>query len=183
MQVPGTSSAGDATARFARFVEPEIPVLLRVAGTISRSSADAEDLVQETLIRAFRALDQFDGAHPRAWLLTILRHTNSNLHRRTRPDLVENWEAFSDPRPAFGAHRPETPDDSVLSLILDPDLERAVRALDLKFRAVLILVDVHDLTYAECAETLGIPIGTVMSRLSRARDRVRKHLRASGRFE
>lgn len=167
---------------FERHVEPEIPVLLRVARTLTGSAADAEDLVQETLIRAYRAMDQFDGAYPRAWLLTILRNTASNLRRRTRPDLVEDWNALADPKPAFGADRPETPQDAVLAGVLDEDLERAINALDGRFRAVLVMVDIHGLTYAECAEALGIPVGTVMSRLSRARDRMRKHLKAAGRL-
>ena len=157
-------------------------MLLRVARTLSASSADAEDLVQDTLLRAYRAVDRFDGAHPRAWLLTILRHTSANLHRRRRPDLVEHWDALPDPRPAFGANRPQAADDLLVSGVLEADLEAVVHALDPRFRAVLLLVDVHGLSYAECAVALDIPIGTVMSRLSRARARVRKKLQASGRF-
>lgn len=167
---------------FATHVEPEIPVLLRVARSLTGSAADAEDLVQETLIRAYRAMDQFDGAHPRAWLLTILRNTASNLRRRTRPELVEDWAALSDPKPAFGAERPGTPQDAALADALDDDLERAVAALDQRFRSVVVMVDVHGLTYAECARALGIPVGTVMSRLSRARDRMRRHLKDCGRL-
>jgi RNA polymerase sigma-70 factor (ECF subfamily) len=182
MQEAGATPEKDRAAAFAEFVEPEIPVLLRVAHTLTRSSADAEDLVQETLIRAYRALDRFDGAHPRAWLLTILRHTSSNMNRRTRPDLVESFDVLPDPKPAFGADRPATADASVLAGVLEPDVESAVLSLDPRFRAVLVMVDVHGLTYAECSEALGIPVGTVMSRLSRARDRMRKQLRASGRF-
>jgi RNA polymerase sigma-70 factor, ECF subfamily len=169
-------------AAFATYVEPEIPVLLRVARSLTGSAADAEDLVQETLIRAYRAMEQFDGAHPRAWLLTILRNTASNLRRRTRPDLVEDWDALSDPKPAFGAERPETPQEAALAGVLDADLEEAIASLGEKFSSVLVMVDVHGLSYAECAEALGIPVGTVMSRLSRARDRMRKHLKASGRL-
>ncbi len=182
MDEVGATPDFDRAAAFRTYVEPEIPVLLRVARTLTGSAADAEDLVQETLIRAYRALDRFDGAHPRAWLLTILRHTSSNLRRRTRPGLVDSWDALSDPRPAFGARRPETPDDMVMQGVLDADVESAVVSLGPKFRTVLIMVDIHGLTYAECSDALGIPVGTVMSRLSRARDRMRKHLRASGRF-
>lgn len=182
MQAAGTASGKDRGSAFSEFVQPEIPVLLRVGYTLTGSTADAEDLVQETLIRAYRALDGFDGAHPRAWLLTILRHTSHNLRRRTRPDLVGAWDTLTDFHPAFGAPSPATPDDVVLSEVLDADLESAVASLDEKFRAVLVLVDVHGLTYAECSQSLGIPVGTVMSRLSRARDRVRKRLRGSGRF-
>lgn len=87
------SSAQTATTEqrhqaFRTHVEPEIEVLLRVARTLTGSSADSEDLVQDTLIRAYRAIEGFDGAHPRAWLLTILRHTHLNSHRRQWPDLA-----------------------------------------------------------------------------------------------
>ncbi|MDD2857174.1 MAG: sigma-70 family RNA polymerase sigma factor [Candidatus Nanopelagicales bacterium] len=178
----GPLSDADRRAAFAQYVEPELPVLLRVARTLTSSEADAEDLVQETVIRAYRALEGFDGAHPRAWLLTIQRHTASNLRRRTRPDLVDDWAVLADPKPAFGAHRPETPHEAVATHVLDDDLEQAIDSLGEKFRPVLVMVDVHGLTYAECAQALGIPIGTVMSRLNRARDRLRKHLKASGRL-
>jgi len=184
VELPPTQPVSEAARRelFARYVEPEIPVLLRVARSLTGSAADAEDLVQETLIRAYRALDRFDGAHPRAWLFTILRNTASNLRRKMRPDLVENWDALSNSTPAFGAELPETPQDAALAGVLDDDLDRAIASLDERFRSVLIMVDIHGLTYAECAEVLCIPVGTVMSRLSRARNRMRKHLKASGRL-
>ncbi len=162
---------------FKTHVEPELPVLFRVALTLTGSPTDAEDLVQETLIRAFRALERFDGRHPRAWLLTILRNTNMNMHRRQRPDLVEDWEAVGDPRPAFGAERHVSAEETVLDDIMNEDLEAAVNSLDSRFRTVLLLVDLDRLTYAEAAQALGVPVGTIMSRLSRARDRVRAHLR------
>ncbi|MGX7730835.1 RNA polymerase sigma factor [Rhodococcus sp. 2H158] len=166
----------DAQARgFRQYVEPEIEVLLRVALTLT-GPADAEDLVQETLVRAWRSVDRFDGRHPRAWLLTILRNTNMNMHRRQRPDSVDDVAAYAGARPAFGIDPPST-EDRVLESILPEDLERAVQALDSKFRTVLFLIDVDQLTYSEAADVLGVPVGTVMSRLSRARDRVRKYLR------
>lgn len=181
--VTGADLTGDRRAEgFAAYVEPEIPVLLRVALTLTGSAADADDLVQETLIRAYRALDSFDGRHPRAWLLTILRNTASNLRRRTRPDLVDDWDGLANPRPAFGAARPVAADQPVIDNTLDTDVADALRALDERFRTVLVLIDVHGLTYAECGDALGIPVGTVMSRLSRARDRMRTTLRATGRF-
>lgn len=161
---------------FTRFVEPEIAVMLRVATSLTGSAVDAEDLVQESLLRAFRGLDRFDGAHPRAWLLTIVRHTHLNMTRRTRPGTIGDWDLVRDARPAFGATTQPSAEDSVVDTTLDAALARAVAELDPKFRAVLLLVDVHDLTYAEAAATLAIPVGTVMSRLSRARDRVRRRL-------
>lgn len=168
----------EAQARgFRRYVEPEIEVLLRVASTLTGPS-DAEDLVQETLVRAWRSVDRFDGRHPRAWLLTILRNTNMNMHRRRRPDTVADVADLFSTRPAFGAESPNT-EDEVMSSILSDDLERAVQSLDPKFRTVLLLIDVDQLTYSEASQVLGVPVGTVMSRLSRARARVRRHLRPS----
>jgi RNA polymerase sigma-70 factor (ECF subfamily) len=181
VQPPNRNSPGSAQSQrahaFKTHVEPELEVLLRVGLTLTGSSADAEDLVQETLIRAFRALDTFDGRHPRAWLLTILRNTNMNMHRRRRPDLVDDWAVLGDPRPAFGASRHASAEETVLDDILNEDLEAAVNSLDARFRTVLLLVDVDRLAYAEAAEVLGVPVGTIMSRLNRARARVRAHLR------
>jgi RNA polymerase sigma-70 factor (ECF subfamily) len=173
---PDSAQTAKAHA-FKTHVEPELQVLFRVALTLTRSSTDAEDLVQETLIRAFRAVETFDGKYPRAWLLTILRNTNMNLHRRRRPDLVKDWATLGEVRPAFGAPTEASAEETVLDDILSEDLETAVNSLDPRFRTVLLLVDVDRLTYAEAAEALGVPVGTIMSRLSRARDRVRLHLR------
>lgn len=165
-------------ALFRDFVEPEIDVLLRVAQTLTGSWADAEDLVQETLIRAYRGIDRFDGAHPRAWLLTILRNTNLNAQRRQRPELLGGaCEDLDRHRPAFGASAAPSPEDTVTGQTLDADLQRAVDGLDPRFRTVLLLIDVAQLSYAEVGQALGVPIGTVMSRLSRARNRVRDQLR------
>jgi len=175
------SSVVDATAArkdaFVRYVEPEITVMLRVAQTLTGSWADAEDLVQDTMIRAYRAIDRFDGAHPRAWLLTILRRAHLNAHRRQRPDLLSEPSTLDQHRPAFGARSAPSAEESVTDLVPDEALQRAVNTLDPRFRTVLLLVDVDQLTYAEVAEVLGIPTGTVMSRLSRARQRVRARLR------
>lgn len=180
----GSSTPGSVAARHHAFhtrVEPEIEVLLRVAATVTGSWADAEDLVQETLIRAYRAIDGFDGAYPRAWLLTILRNTNLNSHRRRRPDLAGDRFEWDGHRPAFGASAVPVPGDVVVDRVFDDVVQRAVAGLDPKFRTVLLLIDVDQLTYAEVAEVLGVPVGTVMSRLSRARDKVRARLGHSGR--
>ncbi len=173
-----TSSADRAATAYAfrTHVEPEIEVLLRVASTLTGPS-DAEDLVQETLVRAWRSVDRFDGRHPRAWLLTILRNTNINMHRRRRPDGFDEIPEYAGTRPAFDARPPSTPEEQVVDGILPDDLEAAIDALRPTFRTVLLLVDVDQLTYAEAADALGVPVGTVMSRLSRARARVRAQLR------
>lgn len=176
MTAPGPVDEASRKSSFRQIVEPEIEVLLRVAGSLTANQADAEDLVQETLVRAYRALDRFDGRHPRAWLLTILRNTNVNLHRRQRPGLIGDFELLGTARPAFGRSEHPSAEDTVVDGQLSMELDAAVRGLDPRFRATLVLVDVHDLSYAEAASVLGIPVGTVMSRLSRARGRLRKKL-------
>ncbi|MBU2073253.1 MAG: sigma-70 family RNA polymerase sigma factor [Actinobacteria bacterium] len=175
----GTDAPPDPRLRaFADVVEPEIEVLLRVGRSLTGSDTDAEDLVQETMIRAFGAIDRFDGRHPRAWLLTILRRTHLNMHRRQRPSTVGDWEVLHHARPAFGrAHGPSA-EDRALAEDLDPALHAAMAALDERFRAAVVLVDVHDLSYADAAAVLDVPVGTIMSRLSRARTRLRAALAA-----
>lgn len=181
---PGLNDAAAAAqaeraSAFAQYVEPEIDVLLRVARTLTGTWADAEDLVQDTLIRAYRGVDSFDGAHPRAWLLTILRNANINSHRRQRPELLDGDENLARHPPAFGATETSTPEQALTDGELGEDLHRAVAALDPKFSTVLLLVDVDELSYAEAADVLGIAVGTVTSRLSRARKRLRHDLNAA----
>ncbi len=173
-------STGSSQSRhdaFHTFVEPEIDVMLRVARTLTGSWTDAEDLVQDALIRAYRSIDRFDGAHPRAWLLTIVRNTNINAHRRQRPGLVDADMDLETARPAFGAALTPSPEDTVTEHVFGDEVGHALACLVEKFRIVVLLIDVDQLTYAEVAELLDIPLGTVMSRLSRARDRMRVELR------
>ncbi len=170
-------AASEAQLRaFREYVQPEIEVLLRVATSLAGRAGGAEDLVQETLIRAFRGIESFDGRYPRAWLLTILRRTHINMHRRQRPDVVGDFDALSGFRPAFGADASVSPEEHVLDQTLHPALAKAVESLDPRFRQALLLVDVDQLSYAEAAAALDVPVGTVMSRLSRAREKVRRHL-------
>ncbi|MEO6414041.1 MAG: sigma-70 family RNA polymerase sigma factor [Pedococcus sp.] len=165
-----------AARAFREYVEPELEVLLRVAHSLTGNTADAEDLTQETLIRAYKAVSRFDGRHPRAWLLTIQRRTHLNMHRRQRPDTVADWDALRNTRPAFGAKEHPSAEDEVVDRALHHSLTQALADLEPRFRQTLWLVDVDDLSYADAAAVLGVPVGTVMSRLSRARDRVRRHL-------
>jgi RNA polymerase sigma-70 factor (ECF subfamily) len=169
-------SAIDDTA-FERYVLPEIEVLLRVAHSLTRNHAEAEDLVQDTLIRAYRGIDGFDGRHPRAWLLTILRNTHVNRNRRRRPELLRDPEAATD-RLVSAAAADRI--DAFVDDDLDVEIVRALEALDEPFRRVVELVDIDGLTYAEAAEVLDVPVGTVMSRLHRARSRIRDRLDRAG---
>lgn len=176
MPAPTDAATGSGVA-FESWVAPHLEVMLRVGRTLTGGAwADAEDLVQDTLVRAFRAQDSFDGAHPRSWLLTILRRTHLNEVRRHHLALVDAAE-LERHRPAFGQpRRGQSAEDKVIDDLLDPALEKALAELDPRFRVVVLLVDVDQLTYAEAAEVLGVPQGTIMSRLSRGRRRLRAAL-------
>lgn len=164
---------------FRRYVVPELPVLLRVARRITGNATDAEDLVQETVLRAYRAVDRFDGRHPRAWLLTILRNTWRNMSRRTRPRLLDAEDDVLLVR-AAGADGRSGAEEHVVDNMLDADLAAELRDLSNNHRAVVTLVDIDGLTYQEAADVLGVPTGTVMSRLHRARKRLRTRLEQRG---
>jgi RNA polymerase sigma-70 factor (ECF subfamily) len=159
---------------FRIYVVPEIDVLLRVARSITRHDQDAEDLVQDTLVRAYRAIDRFDGRYPRAWLLTILRNTQRNRIRRQRPVLLRDGGDGRDELENYGGG-PE-PELILDDRLLAADLQTAVDALPERFRSAVELVDLAGLTYEEAATVLDIPVGTAMSRLHRARLRLREQL-------
>jgi RNA polymerase sigma-70 factor, ECF subfamily len=165
---------------FQTHVVPELDVLLRVARRLVGSHDVAEDLVQETLIRAYKAVDRFDGRHPRAWLLTILRNTWKNMNRRARPLFADSPDEMLSRVAARGADGRTGAEELVVDDSLDHRLVRALRELSRDHRAVVLLVDVDGLTYQEAAEMLGVPMGTVMSRLHRARRRLRRRLEQEG---
>jgi len=164
-------------AAFREYVLPELEVLFRVARRLTGDATEAEDLVQDALVRAFRALDRFDGRHPRAWLLTILRNTHYNRRRKRTPDLLEDEVAQRLPDPDDAA---DGTADKALASGFQPLVKEALGKLSLRHRQVIALVDLDQLTYREAAELLGVPPGTVMSRLHRARAKVRAHLEENG---
>lgn len=179
MESPASTSGATPDERFATFVLPEIEVLLRVARTLTPNDADAEDLVQDTLIRAYRAIGSFDGAHPRAWLLTILRHTQINRTRRRRPELLD------DPDRTMASVADSTIDNQsveglVVGATFDAVVADAFQSLPDNFRRAVELVDVGGLSYAEAAEVLSVPVGTIMSRIHRGRRRMRHRLANAG---
>lgn len=165
---------------FARYVLPEMEVLYRASLSLTAQPADAEDLVQDTVLRAYRAIESFDGRHPRAWLLTIMRRAELNRHRRRRPDLVdrdttETWERLACPR---GGE--DSPEHLVVEETFDAVIGAAFSALPRPYQRAVELVDIQDLTYTEAARLLGITEGTLASRLHRARAQIRARLTAAG---
>lgn len=173
------SATSDAAAAFSRHVLPEVDVLYRVAFSITRNRPDAEDLVQDTMFRAFRSIERFDGRHPRAWLLTIMRNAQINRVRRRRPGLLTNPDEFAD-RDAGVADDAAGPEQIVTDRQFDSVVEAAYLALSAKYREVIDLVDLAGLSYEEAAAVLEIPQGTVMSRLHRGRKRIRESLADAG---
>lgn len=171
--------AVDEEARFREQVLPELDVLLRVARRLTRNGNDAEDLVQDTLLRAYRAFDRFDGRYPRAWLLTIMRNRHYNQIRKKRPDLLEDEVAQR--VPARGEDgREDGTSQRALHDHFDPVVRNALASLSANHRAVIALIDLDGLTYQEAADLLDVPVGTVMSRLHRARRKVRASLEDHG---
>lgn len=178
VETTSTAEPVGQDARFNEYVVPELDVMYRVAYSITRNKSDAEDLVQDTLLRAYRAIERFDGRYPRAWLLTIMRNAQVNRVRRKRPELMH------DPDETMARMADESADaaDAETQLLdkeFEAPIEAALEALPEKFRKVVELVDLNQLSYQEAADALGIPVGTVMSRLHRARRNIRQHLEAS----
>jgi RNA polymerase sigma-70 factor (ECF subfamily) len=146
--------------------------LYRTALRLTRVPADAEDLVQETYLKAFRAADSFKpGTNLRAWLFTILHNTARNRVRDRARDTVsvdsDVVERAAEAPPRGGP--PETPETLLIRDTLAPELQAAIDALPEAFRQAVWLRDVEEFSYAEIAEMLSIPVGTVMSRISRGR--------------
>jgi RNA polymerase sigma-70 factor, ECF subfamily len=158
--------------------------LYRTALRLTRVPADADDLVQETYLKAFRAADQFEpGTNLRAWLFTILHNTARNRFRDRARDAVtidsETVERAADVAAFTGADGPETPESLLLRDTLAPELQAAIDALPDVFRQAVWLRDVEEFSYAEIARMLEIPAGTVMSRISRGRRMLHQALTAA----
>lgn len=146
--------------------------LYRTALRLTRVPADAEDLVQETYLKAFRAADSFTpGTNLRAWLFTILHNTARNRIRdRVRDTVSVDSEVVERAAELPAPGRPvETPESLLLRQTMAPELQAAIDALPDAFRQAVWLRDVEEFSYAEIAEMLSIPVGTVMSRISRGR--------------
>ncbi len=177
--VPPPDPSANAQELFDRYVVPEVDVMYRVAMSLTRNRADAEDLVQDTMLRAFRAIERFDGRYPRAWLLTILRNAQLNRVRRKRPELLRDPDTTME-RVADTSDSATDVEGAVVDATFDARVEESYRRLPDKFRSVVELVDLGSLTYQEAADVLDVPVGTVMSRLHRARNRIKKDLEKVG---
>jgi len=161
---------------FEALVLPHRDALFGHALTLTRDRDEAEDLVQETTLRALRGFGTFRADGPvRAWLLAILRNLFINGYRaRARAPRAISLDAIENPAPIAPADA--GPERALFSKLENEALGRAVDALPPVYRDVLVLSDMGGLTYQEISDRLQLPIGTVRSRLSRARSRVRRAL-------
>ena len=160
-------------ALFEEAMLPHLDAAHNLARWLLRNEQDAEDVVQEAYLRAFRSFDGFRGSNGRAWLLTIVRNTSYTLLRRNRA--VDITTTFDEEVHAAG-HESVSP-AMILEHAEDADLMRnAIDRLPTEFREILTLRHQEDLSYKEIGDILKIPTGTVMSRLARARARLKKYL-------
>jgi RNA polymerase sigma-70 factor, ECF subfamily len=168
--------------RFERDVLPLLPSLYGAALRMTRNPADAEDLVQETYLRAFRGFAGFqEGTNLKAWLYRILTNSFINTYRKKQrepqtvegPDDVDEWYLFD----RLGGRNVEgSAEEEVLDKIPDADVKEALESLPENFRLPVLLADVEGFSYKEIADIMGTPIGTVMSRLHRGRKALEKAL-------
>jgi len=157
-------------ASFEQEALVHLDALYRVALRLTGNAADADDLVQETMLKAYRAWDQYEkGTNAKGWLLTILRNSFINEYRRrTRhPETVDvdTIEPFA----VFGDVQEDDPQGAFFDQIVDDEVLKAIDELPVAFRETLVLSDVEGMSYQEIGKILGVPVGTVKSRLFRAR--------------
>ncbi len=170
------------SSEFERLAMNHVDSLYRTARRMTRNAQDAEDLVQETYLRAFRSAHTFQlGTNMRAWLFRILHNTHVNMNRAkwsTSESSIEDLEEFY----LYNrTNRSETPlpksaEDEVFRELVDLDIKAAIEELPAQFRIAVLLSDVEGLSYREIADVTDVPMGTVMSRLSRGRRLMQKKL-------
>ncbi len=167
---PTPTPVDEKRASFEREALVHLDALYRVALRLTANPSDADDLVQETMLKAFRAWDQYEkGTNAKGWLLTILRHAFINEYRR-RTRHPENVDLDTiEPFAVFGEIQDEDPQGAFFDKIVDDEVLKAIDQLPETFRETLVLSDVEGMSYQEIAKILEIPVGTVKSRLFRAR--------------
>jgi RNA polymerase sigma-70 factor (ECF subfamily) len=171
--VPGTASR----ERFERDVLPHLDAAYNLARWLTRSDQDAQDVTQEAFLRAFRFFDGYQGGSLRAWLLTIVRNTCYTwLHQNRPPESAEEFDEEIHSGEMTGSA------DQEIQMLASADketLRRALEELPGIFREVLVLREIEGMSYKEIADVACVSIGTVMSRLARARTRLRQSLGAA----
>ena len=172
-------SAMADVALFEAEVLPQLDTMYRVARRLTGETADAEDLVQEALLRAWRGWGGFTtGSNVRAWLLTILRNTFISRWRSRKHEGTPISLDDADPHAIYRAVGSQDPEGHFFERVVDAKVMAAVDDLPPEFREALVLSDIEGLPYAEVAGILQVPVGTIKSRLFRARRQLQTKLRA-----
>jgi RNA polymerase sigma-70 factor (ECF subfamily) len=162
--------------RFEQVVLPHLDAAYNLARWLIRSPADAEDVVQEACLRALRFFDGFRGGDSRAWLLKIVRNTCYSWVKKNRPtELSDEFDETLHSSEVWGTDA----EAKLVSRANSEQVRKALEALPAGFREVLVLREIEELSYKEISDVTGVPLGTVMSSLSRARQRLREELRAA----
>ncbi len=173
---------------FEQHAMPHLDALYSAGLHLTRSPDDAKDLLQDTVLRAYRFFHQFTiGTNCRAWLLTILYNTFRNGYRRGLREQVSPTSQEYERELEAESRRVDpsltNPESLLFGQLLDQQVEQALRDLREDFRAVVLMIDIEELSYQEAAKVLGIPIGTVRSRLSRGRAIMRLVLKKYARSQ
>ena len=168
----------DRNARFEAVVTPHLEEAYSLARWLTQSRTDADDVLQEACIRALRAIEQHTGESSRAWVLAIVRNTAYTWLKRKGSSMlvgIDDLAARERIEVELGGERAEATIDPESEMIARADakqLEALIAALPMEFRETLVLRDLQGLGYREISEVIGAPVGTVMSRLARARRRL-----------
>ena len=171
----GNGTAADDRASFRSVVLPHLDAANNFAYWLTGNRTDAEDVVQDASLRAFRAIRGYAGGSARAWVLKIVRNSAYDWLRKNRPATVftvEDLEAFEAEYAKPGDPGTETPEAALIAKSNAQQIRAAIAALPPPFRETLVLRDIEGLDYREIAEATDVPMGTVMSRLARARGRL-----------
>ena len=173
--------SADTHERFKNVVVPHLSDARALARWLTGSSADSEDVVQDACVRAYRAIGNFTDGNARAWVLTIVRHTvHSWLQKNRAVSLVPTDDIEAVESKLMSERNLDTPETALMAQDDATRLQASIDALPALFRTTLLLCAVQGLKYRQIAEATGVSIGTVMSRLARARGRVIADMRAAG---
>lgn len=178
----GLSRSNQSRAEFEALLTPWLDSLYASAVRMTRNERDAEDLVQDAVMRAYRFFDRFEkGTNFRAWIFKILTNTFINTYRRNvkARSLNDEHERQSVEARFFSAdvtEQAQNPEEYLLDRVMSDDVLKAIDELPIDFRMAVILADIQEFTYKEIAEILDVPVGTVMSRLFRGRKQLQKAL-------
>jgi len=174
-------SGDDNLRRFEQLVMPHLDAAYRLALRLTRNDQDAQDVVQDAVLRGMRYIDGLRSDGARAWLLQIVRHTCYSWLKENRP---AEWLLFDDPDDAWrdiAAPAADEPLSIAMRKAERQQIDEAIAALPVPYREVLVLRELEDLSYSDIARIAEIPVGTVMSRLARARALMRTALTATAR--